>query len=43
MMDAELARQAKDIRRDSIRIGIASFVAGGAVSFAVTLLVHPIH
>jgi hypothetical protein len=42
MMDAELLGAAHGIRRDSIKIGIASFVAGGAVSFVVTLLVHPL-
>ena len=42
MMDAELAGAAHGIRRDSIKIGIASFVAGGGVSFLVTLLVHPV-
>jgi hypothetical protein len=43
MLDAELATAARGIRRDSIIIGLASFVAGGGVSFAVTLLVHPLH
>lgn len=32
MLDAELATQAKGIRRVSIRIGIASFVAGGGLT-----------
>jgi C4-dicarboxylate-specific signal transduction histidine kinase len=43
MIDAELATSRRDIRRDSIRIGIASFIAGAAASLLVTLLVHPIH
>ena len=42
MMDAQLTSAARGIRRDSIKIGIASFVAGGGVSFLVTLLVHPL-
>ena len=43
MMDTQLATAERRIRMDSIRIGIASFVAGGGVTFAVTLLVHPLH
>jgi hypothetical protein len=43
MLDAELATQAKRIRGDSIKIGIASFVAGGGLTLAVTLFVHPFH
>jgi hypothetical protein len=43
MIDAELANAARGIRKDSIVIGIASFVAGGGVTFLVTLLVHPLH
>lgn len=43
MMDAELAGAARRIRSDSIKIGIGSFVAGGSVTLAVTLLVHPLH
>jgi len=43
MLDVELKTQARGIRRDSIIIGCASFVAGGGVSFVVTLLVHPLH
>jgi hypothetical protein len=43
MIDAELARTARGIRRDSIVIGIASFIAGAGVTLLVTLLVHPIH
>jgi ABC-type thiamin/hydroxymethylpyrimidine transport system permease subunit len=43
MMDAELATTAKGIRSDSIKIGIASFVAGGGLTLLVTLLVHPLH
>jgi biopolymer transport protein ExbB/TolQ len=43
MMDAELTTAAKRIRSDSIKIGILSFVAGGGVTLAVTLLVHPLH
>lgn len=51
LMDAELAAKLtdngaairKDIRKDSIRIGVGSFIAGGGVSLAITLLVHPLH
>jgi len=43
MMDAELSTAARGIRRDSIIIGIASFVAGAGVTLLVTLLVHPLH
>lgn len=47
MLDAELAVSAsdlrKDVRRDSYRIGIASFVAGGGLTLLITLLVHPVH
>jgi hypothetical protein len=43
MMEAELAAAVKRIRSDSVKIGIASFIAGGCVTFAVTLLVHPLH
>jgi methyl-accepting chemotaxis protein len=43
MMDAELAGATRRIRSDSIKIGIGSFVAGGGLTFAVTLLVHPLH
>jgi hypothetical protein len=43
MIDEELAGTARRIRKDSITIGVASFVAGGGVSFAITLFVHPFH
>lgn len=43
MLDAELKTAARGIRRDSIIIGLASFVSGAGVSFVVTLLVHPLH
>ena len=43
MMDAELTGTARRIRNDSIKIGIGSFVAGGGVTLAVTLLVRPLH
>jgi hypothetical protein len=43
MLDSELSNAARAIRTDSIRIGIASFIAGGGVSFLITLLVHPMH
>jgi hypothetical protein len=43
MMDAELEGNARRIRRDTIIIGFGSFVAGGAVSFVITLFVHPLH
>jgi hypothetical protein len=43
LLDAELEGTARRIRRDSIIIGIASFVAGGGLTLLVTLLVHPLH
>jgi len=43
LMDAELEGTERHIRRDSILIGIGSFIAGGAVSLVITLLVHPLH
>ena len=33
----------RDVRRDSIRIGIGSFIAGGGLTYLITLLVHPLH
>jgi hypothetical protein len=42
-IDAELATAAKGIRSDSIKIGIASFIAGGGLTLIVTLFVHPFH
>jgi len=42
LLGAEMAGEARRIRRDSITIGIMSFVAGGGVSLLITLLVHPI-
>lgn len=42
LIDVELQGQARQIRRDAIRIGIASFVAGGGLTLLVTLLVHPL-
>lgn len=43
LMDVELTGSERRIRRDSLIIGIGSFIAGGGVSFLVTLLVHPLH
>lgn len=43
IMESELETTEKKIRRDSIKIGVVSFLAGGALTFAVTLLVHPLH
>jgi septal ring factor EnvC (AmiA/AmiB activator) len=43
MIDAELATATRNIRSDSIKIGIASFIAGGGLTLLVTLLVHPLH
>ena len=43
LMDAELEGAARRIRKDSIWIGIASFVAGGGITLIVTLFVHPLH
>jgi hypothetical protein len=42
MLDAQLETVAHKIHADSIRIGIASFVAGAGVTLLITLLVHPI-
>jgi len=43
MMGAELATAANRIRSDSIKIGIAPFIAGGSPALVVTWLVHPFH
>ena len=43
MIDAELETSRKGIRRDTIVIGVGSFVAGGGLTLAVTLFVHPFH
>ena len=40
MMDAELETVGRRIRRDSIVIGVASFVAGVGATVLVTLLLH---
>ena len=42
-MSTEIGKAAKKIRWDAISIGITSFVVGGAISFLITLLVHPLH
>jgi hypothetical protein len=41
MIDAELGGSEKRIRRDSIVIGMFSFIAGVGATIVVTLLVHP--
>jgi hypothetical protein len=43
VLDAELTGATRRIRGDSIKIGVASFIAGGGVSLLVTLLVPPLH
>jgi hypothetical protein len=43
MVNAELAGAERSIRKDTIMIGISSFLAGSGVTFTVTLLVHPLH
>jgi predicted nucleic acid-binding Zn-ribbon protein len=51
LMDAELAAKLtengaairKDVRKDTIRVGVGSFVAGGGLTLLITLLVHPLH
>jgi hypothetical protein len=43
MIDAELATATRRIRSDSIKIGIASFIAGGDLTLLVTPLVHQLH
>lgn len=43
MIDGELAQTEHRIRRDSVIVGIVSFIGGGLVTLAVTLLVHPLH
>ena len=43
LMDTQLEGTARSIRQDTIVIGIGSFIAGGGVSFLITLLVHPLH
>jgi hypothetical protein len=42
MLDAQLETVARKIHSDSVRIGIASFVAGSGVTVLITLLVHPL-
>jgi septal ring factor EnvC (AmiA/AmiB activator) len=43
LLDAQLEGSERRIRRDAIVIGVMSFIAGGGVTYAVTLLVHPLH
>jgi hypothetical protein len=43
MLDAQLETVSRKIRSDSIKLGVASFVAGSGVAYLVTLLVHPLH
>ena len=51
LMNADLAATLKDngttirrdIRKDAIRIGVGSFIAGGGLTLLITLLVHPLH
>jgi methyl-accepting chemotaxis protein len=38
LMDSELACSERRIRRDALIVGISSFIAGGGVSYLVTLL-----
>jgi hypothetical protein len=40
MMDRELTKTVHSIRADSVKIGIASFVAGGGLTYAFTFLGH---
>jgi hypothetical protein len=42
MLHAQLETATRGIRRDSIRIGVLSFVGGAGVTLLVTLLVHPL-
>jgi hypothetical protein len=42
MIHAQLETATREIRRDSIKVGILSFVGGAAASLLVTLLVHPL-
>jgi hypothetical protein len=42
MLRAQLEGATREIRRDSIKIGIVSFAGGAAASLLVTLLVHPL-
>jgi hypothetical protein len=41
-MTAQLTKTERNIFRDSLRIAIGSFIFGGALTFVVTLLVHPL-
>ena len=41
-MGTELKATRKDIFRDSVRLAIISFLAGGSISLLITLLVHPL-
>jgi hypothetical protein len=51
VMNADLAATLKDndtnirrdIRKDAIRIGVGSFIAGGGLTLLIALLVHPLH
>lgn len=43
MIDAELATTRRGIRRDNVIVAIGSFIAGGGLTLAVTLFVHPFH
>jgi hypothetical protein len=50
MLDAELAARLatlkvairNDVKKDSVRLGIGSFIAGGGLTLLITLLVHPL-
>jgi hypothetical protein len=43
LVDTELSTATRRIRSDSIKIGVGAFLAGGALTVLVTLLVHPLH
>jgi hypothetical protein len=43
MIDAELATSRRGTRRDTIMIALGFFIAGGGLTLAVTLFVHPFH
>ena len=42
-LTVQFAEARKGIRRDTIWVGIGSFIAGGALTFAITLLAYPLH
>jgi hypothetical protein len=42
-MGSQLSATRREIFRDSVRLAVISFFAGGLITLLVTLLVHPLH